>query len=151
MIEAQNLENLRLRVYQFGFRPADFKPELMKPATTFVEPVRPPEGTAGGLYTGPLASDVPGVACKLFRVLAVAAVQPEAGIVVTEPGDLVTLRQSMLDPLTEESGNMIMSIKSEHILHKFDKEHEEPVPRNLSPALLVPDTRILGPDGKFVD
>lgn len=147
MIENENLANLRLRVYQFGFKPSDFRPELMKPGTTFVEPMRPPERTQGGLYTGPEAESVPGEACKFFRVVAVALEQPPPSeIVVTEPGDIVTLRAAMLDALTEESHNMVMSIKSEHILHKWPKDHVEPTLRLASPLLLL-DTSIVVPDG----
>lgn len=140
-MDETSLSNLRMRVYTEGFRPSDF--DDMKPGNVVVEPVRPPGKSAGGVYTGPAAENVPGTGCLFYRVVATSKEHPP-GNLKHEPGDVVVLRQAHLDPMN--GSQTFLWIKSDHLLAKYAREHVEPAVKPPAPTLLVPDTRIVLPE-----
>lgn len=133
----QSLENLRVRIYQYGFRTEDFAE--LKGGLVVVEPVKPPSQSAGGVYTGPNPEDLKGTACLFFRVVATAQRHP-TDTLVHAPGDVVTLRAAHLDPVN--AAETLMFIKSEHLLSRWPDEHDEPAPTRPI-KIIVPQTRSL--------
>lgn len=116
-----NTESFALRIYArasgdrlfAGFRGSDFNPHSMMAGVVIVEPVRLP-ALVGGLH---VSADLPGIACLAYRVLAVAALQDIGDTLALEPGDVVVLRTSQLDPLQPDQN--VLAILGKHIIAKI--------------------------------
>lgn len=113
-----NTQALSARIYVEGFKAADF--QMLKPGLVIVEPIRPPELLRG--IHSPESKQVPGSACLLFKVLAVADQMPGDALQLI-PGDVVTVRNAHLDPV--QPNQNVLSIKVEHVLSRLVKAPED--------------------------
>lgn len=114
------------RIFRDGLRASDYS--AIKPNTLLVSPVRPPDRISGLVMPG---SSVTGANAILYRVEAVSPLArgAESGrasvwllpgdagdtaIATLKPGDVVTLRNGMLEPVHPDGS--LLAIDVRHVL-----------------------------------
>lgn len=99
------------RIYAEGYRPDDFR-EQLNASLVIVRPLRPPE-KIGAIITTIATNNIKGTECLLYEV-----VRGDADNTVNK-GDVVILRNAMLDPLHPNLETLAVDRK--HILERLHK------------------------------
>ena len=99
------------RITVDGFRSTDLA--RLRPNVCVVEPVRPPKALASGLHLAHSATELPGTACVLYRVVKAPLVVSHLAseYVPVVDGDLVVLRNAMLDPIHPSLNLLVIDVK----------------------------------------